>query len=260
MIINISRQMNTRISILLFALAISFSSMAQFGLKGVGVGINGHATGNMNHEGIAGLFTESVFQSAELGKRIFMSRTNTSYTFTFQGANADFFALDLSVLQGADNMYNSDYRWRNNGDSSFSSSIDLDISSATLGMRVMAKFRTDPSKRFHYNFGLGAESIFAYGVSSSGRGYLDISHWPSGYFYSESEEIATNIIKNYQSHQIIQQVGGAFRLAEDDQHYPLDRTYIELNFNIFSNFALINNKWSSFRSYGGALRLIYEIR
>ena len=58
----------------------------------------------------------------------------------------------------------------------------------------------------------------------------------SQYFESESTTLDLDVLRNFQSHQIIQQVGAAFRLGKDEEVYPLNRTYVELNFNILLKF------------------------
>ena len=248
-----------RITSLMIGLAFCSAAMAQFGLRGVGVGFAASGGGGMRSDGLGTLMAGQEGFEDELGTGIVMSRTNTSYTFSFDGEQTPYFALDLSVMQGATNMYNNAYEWRQNQDSFFSRSVNFDSYGATLGLRAMAKFRTDPDRRFHYHFGLGAEGLYTYGVSTYGSRFEEASHWPSQYFESESTTLDLDVLRNFQSHQIIQQVGAAFRLGKDEEVYPLNRTYVELNFNILSNFTLINEDWSSYRTYGGSLRLVYEL-
>ncbi|MFY0643583.1 MAG: hypothetical protein JXR19_03885 [Bacteroidia bacterium] len=250
--------MNRIIGIVLVLL--SMNSYGQFGISGVGIGLTGNATSNMKSKGVAALFTQGVWANSQLDQNIYNSRIHTAYTAVFSSPDKDFFALELDLMQGSDNIFNSDYSWRNNGDSSFSESVSFDISGANLGLRAMFKLRTDPNRRFHYNFGIGLEGIYTYGISVDGEYQYDANHWPSSYFFSEYKSFKDDVIDNYMTYNVIQQVGAAFRLGKDEMSYPLDRTYIELNFHILSNFSTIVEDWSTYRSYGGSMRLIYELK
>ena len=247
--------------LLLCLVLLSSTAFGQFGISGIGIGFTGYATTNMKSKSLSDQFLlESVGGREPLDQNIYHSRALTAYSLVLSSPDKSFFALELDLLQGTEDIYSSKHNWRNNQDSNISESVTYDINGANLGLRSMFKLRTDPSRRFHYNFGIGLEAIYTYGLTIDGNYHYDVSHWPSSYFYSETENFGNDALENYMSYNVIQQVGAAFRLGKDDTTYPLNRTYVELNFHILSNFSTIAEDLSTFRSYGGSLRLIYEIK
>lgn len=241
-------------------LVFGLNSQAQFKVNGVGVAFDVNGSGTMKSSALIkklGSSNADLFSSED---PMYMSRIFTSYSLTLNNPVRDYFALELDLLQGFENIYGSNYNWSERGDSSFSTSVSYDLRSSTLGLRAIAKFRTPSKKRFHYHFGIGAEAIANYNVNTDASSSVSIYHWPSNYSYYESNEISTKAIKNYQSYNLIQQVGIAFRLGRDEKSFPLNNTYFETDFQIFTNFTALENEISTYRGYGGSFSLIYEFR
>ena len=244
----------------LILLFFGVSAQAQIRINGVGIGFDVNSGGNMRSPALIELMSGSNSLLFEPNTGIGLDRFLTSYTLTLANPDKDFFGLELDLMQGTDYIYNSIYSYDDRNDTSFYNSVYFDISGATIGARVMAKLRTPSSKRFHYHFGIGGEFIYTYNVTTDAYNSISISHWPSNYYYYENNKISTNVITNYQSYNLIQQVGIAFRLGKDEKNFPLNRTYLETDFQIMTNFTAIAEELSTYRSYGGSFSLIYEFR
>ncbi len=239
---------------------LGLESQAQLRINGVGVGFDFNGSGTMRSASLINLVTGSNADLFDPDNRIFMDRFLTSYSLTLSNPERDFFALEFDFMQGFENLYGSDYSWTESNDTGFSNSVYFDAQGSTLGLRGMAKFRTPSKNRWHFSFGIGSEWLYTYGVRTTANSNVSVSHWPSSYYFSETNRLPNNAIGNYQSVNLIQQVGLAFRLGKDEKSFPLNNTYIEADFQILSNFTNIEDALSTYRGYGGSFSIIYEFR
>lgn len=249
-----------RTIIILGAMLMGFSVFAQTKINGVGVAFDVNGSATMSSLGIDNLLKESAFGNYQDENSLWTSRILTSYTMTLSNPNRDHFAWEIDLLQGQDFYYASNYEYRQSNDTNYNSSSSLDINGSVLGLRTMFKLRTPSDKRFFYHFGLGLEGLYSYNLKTSGYNSESIWHYPTDYYQNEYNSIDAEAVDNITSLNLIQQVGVAFRIGKTEASFPLNRTYIEADFQIMNNFTNINKELSTYRGYGGSFSLIYEFR
>lgn len=233
---------------------------AQTKIDGVGVAFDVNGSSNMRSNGIDNLLKESSIPGFENGNDFWTTRLLTSYTMTLSNPEKDYLAWEIDLLQGQDFYDSYSSEWSESGDTSYSSYSNVYVAGSVLGLRTMAKLRTPSDKRFFYHFGLGAEGLYSYDVNTEGYRSESVSHWPSSYYYNTSERLDPKAIGNITSVNLIQQVGIAFRIGKNEESFPLNKTYIEADFQIMTNFTNINQDWTTYRGYGGSFSIVYEFR
>ncbi len=245
------------LSLLVFASQFLF---AQSALSGVGLGFNYNGTGRVPDDLVKSNFDQSLFRDVVSNGYGSLNRVLSSYEFSFKPSKKENFYLDVDVLQGAEFIYGYSYGNYTNGDTSFNTSVNVDLNSSVIGLKAVGRFSTPVEKRFFYNLGLGVEGLRAYNVTASGSSYYNISNWVNGYYVSTSENLNNKDVAGYSSYNLLQQVGAAFRLGKDESKFPLNNTYIELDFQINNNFTMMNEVLSKYRTYGFTLSMVYELR
>lgn len=249
-----------RIKLIFGLLLLGTVVSAQTKINGVGIAFDVNGSTNMKSGGIDNLLKESSIPGFAAGNEFWTSRLLTSYSMTLSNPDKDYLAWEIDLLQGQDFYDSYSSEWSEINDTSYSNSSNIYVTGAVLGLRTMAKLRTPSDKRFFYHFGLGLEGLYSYDVNTDGYRSESISHWPSGYYSSTSERLDPGAIDNITSVNLIQQVGIAFRIGKNEESFPLNKTYIEADFQIMTNFTNINADWTTYRGYGGSFSLIYEFR
>lgn len=234
--------------------------VAQSKLSGLGLGFNYNGTGRVPDNLIKSNFDQELFRDVVSNGYGSLNRVLSSYEFSFKPGKKEYFFVDVDVLQGAEYIYGSSYDNYMSGDTSINANISVDINSSILGLKAIGRFCTPVEKRFFYNVGIGLEGLMAYNVTASGSSYYSASDWSTGYFASSSENLDNKEVSGYFSYNLLQQVGAAYRLGKDESKFPLNKTYVELDFQINNNFTLMNDVLSKYRTYGFTLSMVYELR
>lgn len=233
---------------------------AQSALSGVGLGFNYNGTANVPSELIQSNFDQDIFRNVASEGWGSLNRVFSAYEFSFKPSTKEYFYIDLDVLQGAEYIYGSSYDNYSRGDTFFNTSTNVDISSSLLGLKVVGRFTTPIEKRFFYNVGIGVEGLMAYNVSASGNSYYSATNWQRGFEEIIQENLQNDKVNGYSSYNLLQQVGAAYRLGKDESKFPLNKTYVELDFQINNSFTMMNSELSKFRTYGFTLSMVYELR
>ena len=244
----------------IFALFTSHLLFAQSALSGVGLGFNYNGTGNVPTELVQSNFDQDVFRNVASEGYGSLNRVFSAYEFSFKPSNKEYFYIDVDLLQGAEYIYGSSYDNYSRGDTFFNTSTNIDISSSLVGLKAVGRFTTPTEKRFFYNVGIGVEGLMAYNVSASGNSYYSASNWGVGFDETKQENLQNDKVDGYSSYNLLQQVGAAYRLGKDESKFPLNKTYVELDFQINNSFTLMNSELSKFRTYGFTLSMVYELR
>ena len=234
------------------------SSMAQVKFNHFGLGFNFNGSARVPSSLTSDKLTEIQRPGAYSYGSV--NRTFSAYEFGFNPTKLQALYFDVDLLQGTDYIYSSSYYDDYDGDSSFSYSSNYDAQASLLGLKAMARFTTPAEKRFFYNVGLGVEALYGYNVEESGSHYYYVNHYPSSYFYSEQESFRNANGDSYTGINLVQQVGLSFRLGKDEASFPLNRSYIETDFQIMNNFMMKGDEVHKFRTYGFTLSLVYEIQ
>ncbi|MEY2923779.1 MAG: hypothetical protein RLZZ337_319 [Bacteroidota bacterium] len=247
---------------ILTAFIISIFSFAngQSSLSGLGLGFNYNGTGRIPDDLVNSNFDEAKFRDVGTEGYGSLNRVLSSYEFSFKPGAKEYFFIDVDVMQGAEYIYGSNYDNYSRDDTFFSTSTNIDINSSIIGLKAIGRFTTPVEKRFFYNVGLGIEGLLAYNVTADGSSYYSASNWQRNYNVSESENIRSEAVNGYSSYNLLQQVGAAWRLGKDETKFPLNKTYLELDFQINNNFTNMNSILSKYRTYGFTLSMVYELR
>jgi hypothetical protein len=197
---------------------------------------------------------------------MFVQRYSLNYRFGFQLGKKSIFRVEADILQGTEyfNYYEGYSETRSNQgiDTVINWGLYAHTSGFLLGSRLKMRLSTPTDKRFHLFTCLGIEAL---SVSNS---HSDASTYTSRYIKGQSQfgvmredqQLSTKLVPNYYSINLLQQVGLAFRLSKKEEFFPMNKTYIELNVSILSNFTTVNSIREFNRSFGANLSLIYEFR
>lgn len=240
------------------ALSFAINASAQVQFSQLGLGFNFSNTQRVPNNMLSSNFEGETISDGQFGNYGTINRVFSSYEFGLKPSNLKFMFFDFDLLQGTEFIYASDYSNRQNGDTSFRSSYNLDLSSSLIGLKGMVRVSTPSDKRFIYNFGIGGEGYLAYNVEAEGNKYETIEHWPTNFFVNNNESLNEQK-DNYSSYNLVQQAGLAWRLGKDEKSFPLNKTYLEGDFQIINNFTLMNGGWNKYRTYGFTLSLVYEV-
>ncbi len=247
--------------LLLSLLVASQFTYAQLSFNHLGVGFNYNGTGRLSSDLVNSNFDhEDVAFATSQGSYGSLNRVFSSYEFGLKPTKYPFLVFDFDLLQGAEYIYSSNYESYRIQDTSFNRSSNIDISSSLLGLKCMARITTPNEKRFIYNFGLGLEGLWAYNIDAEGYSSTSKNHWPSQTYEYTNESYFGEGLTSYGSLNLVQQVGLAFRLGKDEKSFPLNKTYLETDFQILNNFTSMSGNWSKFRTYGLTLSLVYEVQ
>ncbi len=245
---------------LFLLIIISNFSFSQVKFNHLGLGFNYNGTGQPPSGIVQSMYDESANYESFPDGYGNINRLFSSYEFGLQPANYDFVFFDFDLLQGVDYIYSSNYSNSTSNDTSINRSINLDMTSSLIGIKSMARITTPYKKRFFYNFGIGVEGLVAYNVDASGSARVSKNHWMSGFWDEEVVNLNSSSIDNYYNVGLVQQVGLSYRLGEDEKSFPLNQSYLELDFQIINNFSNINEEWFKYRNYGLTLSVIYEVK
>ena len=239
---------------------INTSVLAQFQLVGFGAGFNAQGAAAIKSTpleeaiGAVELSFDGAFNS------MYGASFVSSYRLAFRSAEKPSFGLTLDLTQGNAFIGGNSNDWWESNDTNYSSYLDFEIYSSVLGLRSTALLQTDPTRRFHFHLGLGLDARYHYGIIVDGRRGWDVWHWPSGYSEFSNQQLGEKSIDPYLGLGVVQQAGAAFRLAKNEDSFPLNQIYLNLDVRMITNFTDIGGGWSNHRSYGGGLSVVYEFR
>ncbi|MBR9860455.1 hypothetical protein GYB22_06840 [bacterium] len=242
----------------LFVLILSIQANAQMRFNAVGLAFDFNGGYNLTHSGLSSLVNAEFNDFMDENKVISVNRVMVAYRFNFRPENKDFFRFETDLLQGTEYLDFYDYESSYTGDTNYYKSSGFNNQAAVLGARLKAKFNTPVERRFHFNVGIAAEYLYMYNSNAEADVYVNYST-PQNYF-NDQAQLSETILDNYTTFNLLQQAGMAFRFSEKEEKFPLNKTYLEFNFNVLTNFTTINSVTASHRSYGLSLGLVYEVK
>ena len=231
-----------------------FSASAQLKPFNASLGFNWNGTQRVPNEIPTAFFNDVNFAS-QYDFYSTLNRVFSEYGVGFKGNRKNIY-FDFSVLQGTDYItsYHSDYF--NIGDTSYIKSEDYDMSSALIGLRSAVRVSTPSDQRFVVHYSFGVEGLLAYDVDAGGQAVIRESD------FSRSNEARTYIDPSfsgsYGNANIVQNVGLAFKFGKDETKYPLNKAYLESDFQLLNNFTFIDGTASQYRTFGLILALGYQ--
>ena len=212
-----------------------------------------------NGQRIPDKVTEAFFKNLDFPQQYnfytTLNRVFSEYGVGFKGKRKNVY-YDFSLLQGTDyiNSYGSDYVTLN--DTSYYVNSDYDISSALVGIRSALRLSTPREQRFVVHYSFGVEGLLAYDVDAEGRTTRRLSNFGSNDEERTFEE--ASFTGSYGNANIVQNIGLAFKFGKDETKYPLNKAYIEGDFQLLNNFTFINGTTSQYRTFGLILALGYQ--
>ena len=243
--------------ILITLLLFSVSSFAQLEPFNAYLGFNWNSGLRLKDE-----VSEAFFNELELDNSYSsytsLNRTFSEYGVGFKTKRKNVY-LDFSLLQGTDFINVNGSASKRENDTSYTIYTYADISAALVGLRSMVRLSTPAERRFVMHYSLGLEGLLAYDLDSEGS----ILVRPSGFFNgNNSNEVRTILDPSftgaYGNVNIVQNVGFAFKLAKDETKFPLNKAYVESDFQLLNNFTFIDGTNSRYRTFGLILALGYQ--
>ena len=233
---------------------MGIAANAQFKPFNASLGFNWNGTQRVPDEVPKAFFSDINF-SNQFSVYTTFNRVFSEYGVGFKGKRKNIY-FDFSLLQGTDYINASESDYITNNDTSYFISTNYDVSSALIGLRSAIRLSTPRDQRFVVHYSFGIEGLLAYDVDAEGQ------VWSRDRNFSASNETRTFIEPSfsgsYGNASLVQNVGLAFKFGKDETKFPLNKVYIESDFQLLNNFTFIDGTTSQYRTFGLILALGYQ--
>jgi hypothetical protein len=237
-----------------FFLLLGLSSHAQLKPFNATLGFNWNSTQRVPDEIPRAFFNDANVLN-QYSFYTSLNRVFSEYGVGLKGKRKNIY-FDLSVLQGTDYINSSESDYVTERDTTYFRNKYYDVSSALIGLRSAIRLSTPRDQRFVVHYSFGVEGLYAYDVDAVGEEFKRESNFSSS---NESRSyIAPSFTGPYGNANIVQNVGLAFKFGKDETKYPLNKAYVESNFQLLNNFTFINGTASQYRTFGLILALGYQ--
>lgn len=233
---------------------MGIAANAQFKPFNASLGFNWNGTQRVPDEVPKAFFSDINF-SNQFSVYTTFNRVFSEYGVGFKGKRKNIY-FDFSLLQGTDYINASESDYSTNNDTSYFISTNYDVSSALIGLRSAIRLSTPRDQRFVVHYSFGIEGLLAYDVDAEGQ------VWSRDRNFGASNETRTFIEPSfsgsYGNASLVQNVGLAFKFGKDETKFPLNKVYIESDFQLLNNFTFIDGTTSQYRTFGLILALGYQ--
>jgi|AntRauTorckE5430_2_1112549.scaffolds.fasta_scaffold01266_2 hypothetical protein len=237
-----------------FFMLMGIAANAQFKPFNASLGFNWNGTQRVPDEVPKAFFSDINF-SNQFSVYTTLNRVFSEYGVGFKGKRKNIY-FDFSLLQGTDYINASESDYITTNDTSYFSSTNYDVSSSLIGLRSAIRLSTPRDQRFVVHYSFGIEGLLAYDVDAEGQ------VWSRDRNFGASNETRTFIEPSfsgsYGNASLVQNVGLAFKFGKDETKFPLNKVYIESDFQLLNNFTFIDGTSSQFRTFGLILALGYQ--